>query len=247
MIVFYFTLKFVRFQDEENNELILDINTYDNPTCFELGYLEQLRNGSGLYNEPFQASVRRYVIPLISHLSHDIPQGTNLVVNGCAKRNGKTITIYSDEIVGKGLEMIGFHPAFQGKNYTYGYGASINAEGPFEKSIAKINFKTKETLLWRAGEHILVGEAIFVPSKVTNEYSIAYENNNNCTKKTNHGSTLESEDEGYLIVPSMDTREDYPDHIYFLNAKTMKEVGRVKFNMRVPPALHGHYLPSSSK
>jgi torulene dioxygenase len=238
---FFFLHIINTFHDEERNELVLDISAYDDPSVFELQYVEKLRSGTGLYDASVQASIRRYALPLIPP-NPEVPEETNLSAHGIAKRCGKTVTLYPVEVAGRGLEMVSIHPAFQGKDYTFGYGASITAKGYFEKSVAKVNVKTKEAILWSANEHTLLGEAIFVPdpSKFNAYHN---NNNNNNNNRTTGDAGFEGEDDGYLIVPSLDVREGTTDYIYFLNAKTMEEVGRAKFSIRLPPALHGHYLP----
>ena len=173
-------------------------------------------------------------MPIVESLNpKEIPENTNLSPLGRAERHGKQIVVYPEIMVGKGLEMVALNPRHLGYYYEFGYAASMTGRSFFEGSCTKINFRTKEVEVWRPNKHTIVGECAFIPRMNRAQHNTAAR----CT---------EDEDDGYLIVPTLDLRDEYPDYIYFLNAKTMEEVGRVKFDVRLIPSLHGHYLPADT-
>jgi len=249
--VFYFIHIINCYEDDDNQELILDISTYDDPSILDNQFLKKLRTECSFYDSGFQASIQRFVIPL-KNVDTGIPEGTNLNINGYATRKDKTIIIHGEEIAGKGLEMITLNNLCIGRPYIFAYGTSLTAQSEFTKSVVKVNMETKQTLLWSAGESMIFGEVMFIPLKreACRSFPEMTDINNNGKlgrqrSETGNNNGVEfdrDEDEGYLIVPSMDIRKGYPDYMFFLNAKTMEEVGRVTFNMRIPPAFHGHFL-----
>jgi carotenoid cleavage dioxygenase-like enzyme len=250
--VFYFIHIINCYEDEENEEIILDISTYDDPAILDNQFIKKLRTECSFYDEDCQASIRRFVIPL--NVDTGTPEGKNLTINGYATRQDKTVIIHGDIIAPKGMEMLTLNQFHIGRPYAFAYGTSLTARCQFAKSIVKVNFRTKELLTWNAGENMIFGEVRFVPRISMKQFALNYPTihdikkgkTGSIIKEMNNNQGLvfdEAEDDGFLIVPSMDLRESYPDFIFFLNAKTMEEVGRVTFNMRIPPAFHGHFVP----
>ena len=94
-------------------------------------------------------------------------------------------------------------------------------KGPFANSVTKVNMETGEILAWHAGDEFChPAEALFIPRTSTS------------------GSASEAEDDGVVVASVTNVNPDQKDFLVFLEAQTMKEIGRAHFDESIPFASH---------
>ncbi len=88
--------------------------------------------------------------------------------------------------------------------------------------MTKVNVETGEILAWHAGDEFShPAEAVFIPR--TSGTSV---------------SASEAEDDGVVVASVTNVNPDLKDFLVFLEARTMKELGRAHFDESIPFASH---------
>ena len=98
----------------------------------------------------------------------------------------------------------------------------------FTNSICKVDKEKKETTLWRDTDFYYPGEVIFIPNP-----------------------NGKDEDDGILIsacsnIENGSDESSSKDFLLFVDAKTMKELGRAKFKAHIPQVnvdFYNNYFP----
>jgi len=219
----FFFLHFINCY-EENNHLVIDVNAYPSIGVLESMFLAKLRNG--IVDVPDQPCAVRYVIPLVENVG-DWAEGMNLVdlkTEATAVRVGSGVVLTCEELAEKGFELPMINYKVMGKRYSYIYATGSVAPGFYQSAIGKIDVRKRETVMWRESSAYYPGEPMFVPNP--------------------HGSG--AEDDGVLISCVTDTTRGANDFVLFLDARSMKELGRAQFKAHIPQALHGIFLENSA-
>ena len=228
----FFFLHFINCY-EDNNQIVIDINAYPNPSLLEEMTMSKLRSGHYCNgDESFTSSkpcAQRFVVPLVSGDLKDVPENINLVEvksDAVAVRKGNQIILLPEVLTETGLEFPNINKNFQSRKYEYFWATGWNllsagSPGYFENSICKINIKKKESILWRDGNYHFPGEPYFIPNPKA-------------------GSA--EEDDGVIISTVTDSRRNANDFLLFLDGKTMKELGRAQFKAHIPQQIHGMFL-----
>ncbi|CAG7716213.1 unnamed protein product [Allacma fusca] len=207
---------------EDDGQVVVDLASYRNPDSLKDMNLTKVRNGD--LSQDSQASAHRYVIPVITELK-DAPENVDLVAiksTASAVRQGNEIILTPEALTLKGFEMPVINNKFVGKKHKYFYAAG-NMDSSLSHTICKCDTKkTSSSLVWRESDYYFPGEPVFIP-------------NPNAT----------AEDDGVIVCGVTDSRHDSSDFLLFLDAKTFKELGRVKFRQHIPLAFHGIFLPQS--
>jgi torulene dioxygenase len=145
-----------------------------------------------------------------------------MVVTGEAtavRRESKILM--SPEILTKesgGLEFPAINPRFQGKKYDFFWATGANSVMKYENCLCKTSVKDKKTICWKDDNCTIPGEPKFVPNPKS-----------------------DAEDDG-VILSTVSTTKANSDFVVVLDAKTMKELGRVEFKTPIPQAIHGLFL-----
>lgn len=162
-----------------------------------------------------------YVIPLLD--LEEVEEGANCITalksGATAVKKGKQLVLTPEVITERGLELPTINRKFLSKKTSFYYATGSASKGYFENAVCKVHASKKETILWRESEHYCLGEPLFV-----------------------HNPNATSEDDGVLITAVVDNRENTKDFLLFLDAKTMKELGRAYFKEEIPAAVHGIWL-----
>ncbi|CAG7659415.1 unnamed protein product [Allacma fusca] len=205
---------------EENGQVVLQLSIFDSPEVLFSQYLERLRR-----NASEDDSIRAYGVKFVIPVNNVETEGEELVTIGnttaSASRQGKTVILKPEIVTGKGLELPAVNESFKRKKNRYYWASGLTSETEFRNCICKVDTETKETKLWRKDAQVF-GEPVYIPRP---------------------GST--KEDDGVLMVPMTDTRDQYPDCLYFLEADTMELMGKASFPIRVPPSIHGLFIEGS--
>lgn len=214
---------------EDNGQVVVNLSRYDSPEVLDTQDLTVLREG-GIDGDETRASGTQYVVPIDIDMSN-VSEGVNLVTvpntNATAYKQGTQIILTPDEITGKGLEFPAINKKFQARKNRYYYASGLTSLAEFRNSVAKVDIQEKKCIVWRDDSNQVVGEPVFVPNP-----DLDYED-------------PESEDDGVLICPVTDFREDASDLLVFLDPKTMKELARAEFkNCQIPPSIHGLFVGS---
>jgi carotenoid cleavage dioxygenase-like enzyme len=210
---------------EINDHIILDITTFPNANSIttELN-LEKLRRMSIDASGADHPSGERFVIPLVD--LEDCKEGENMVgikSEATAVRRGKQLVLTAETVTEKGLELPVINKKFLSKKTSFYYATGSASKGYFENSVCKVHASKKETILWRESEHYYLGEPMFVQAP-----------------------NSQSEDDGVLISAVTDNRENTEDFLLFLDAKTMKELGRAYFKDEISYSVHGIFIEDES-
>jgi len=213
---------------EKDDQITIDVISYDSPSVLETLIISKFREQN--YEDCDHPYTQRFIIPLKVDDIKAVPEDTNLVTvnttspstSVCkAIRKGNQIILTAEIITEiKGAELPSFNKKLMGKPYTYYYAAGTYNPSYYSHGICKVNVNTKEIVEYKM-ESGFPGEPLFIP-------------NPNGT----------DEDDGILISPVTNYIVGMDDFLLFLDAKTMKEIGRATFKNKIPPALHGIYLPS---
>lgn len=204
---------------EHNDHLVIDITTFPNTNALTKKMdLAKLRRLS--IDDADNPVGERYIIPLVD--LDDFPEGSNCIALNTGakaiKKNGKLV-ISPEVITERGLELPTINRRFLSKKTSFYYATGSASKGFFENAVCKVHASKKETILWRESEHYCLGEPIFVQKP-------------NAT----------AEDDGVLITAVVDNRANTKDFLLFLDAKTMKELGRAYFKEEIPAAVHGIWI-----
>jgi carotenoid cleavage dioxygenase-like enzyme len=205
---------------EVNDHIVIDMTTFPNANSVNKLNLNKLRRMS--IDDSDNSRGERYVIPLVD--LDDIPEGVNqvsLVSDAKAIKVGKQLVITPETITEKGLELPVINKRFLAKKTSFYWATGSAQKGFFENALGKVHASKKETILWRESEHYFIGEPMFVPNP-----------------------NSKSEDDGVLLAAVVDNRDDHNDFLLFLDAKTMKELGRAEFKSEIPQAVHGIWMPA---
>eukprot|EP00095_Tigriopus_kingsejongensis_P007905 snap_masked-scaffold132_size323655-processed-gene-2.5 protein:Tk07905 transcript:snap_masked-scaffold132_size323655-processed-gene-2.5-mRNA-1 annotation:"-carotene 9 -oxygenase" len=219
---FFFLNHINTFEDGKGN-LVADLLTYDSPDLLQQLYLEKLKGGK--FEIKDESKIQRFVIPL----QGDQKEGENLVSGhgkASAVREGNIIWLEPNTILEEsGCEHPSINPVHKGKPYKFSYVIgwmnSVN-RGFFANAITKVNMDTGETVCWKEEEFCHPAEAMFIPKPAQNE----------------GGSMFE--DDGIIMASVTDVREDHKDFIVFLDARTMAETARAKFDDTIAFASHAY-------
>jgi len=223
----FFFLNFINcFEEGENGNLIVDLVSYESPQILENMYLDKLRQGK--FENDDKSAIHRYILPLgitdkvEGNLlnSADYPK-----TKASATFEKKTVILEPHPLMNeRGCEHPSINRKFVGKKYVFAYVIgwleSVN-KGPFANSVTKVNMDTGEILAWHAGDEFChPAEAVFIPRTSTS------------------GSASEAEDDGVVVASVTNVNPDQKDFLVFLEAQTMKEIGRAHFDESIPFASH---------
>lgn len=208
--------------------MVVTLSRYDNPEVLETQNLSVLRGG-GTDAENTRACGATFVIPIDVDVS-SVSEGVNLVTvpgtNATAYKQGSQIILVPDSLTAKGLEFPVINKKFLGRKHRYYYASGLTSIADFKNAVVKVDVQEKKTLCWRGSSDQIIGEPVFAPNP-----DLDYED-------------AESEDDGVLICPVTDFREEASDLIVFVDPKTMKELARAEFKTQIPPAIHGLFVQS---
>lgn len=214
---------------EDNGQVVVTLSRYDSPEVLETQNLSFLREGGKDFDDT-RACGHQYVVPIDIQNTNSVTEGVNLVKvpgsNATAYRQSNQIILTPDIVTEKGLEFPAINKKFVGRKNRYYYASGLTSLGEFKNAVAKVDAAEKEILCWRGEENQIVGEPVFVPHP-----DFDYED-------------PEMEDEGMLLCPVTDYRDEAVDLLVFINPKTMKEVARAEFTTQIPPSIHGLFVPS---
>lgn len=206
---------------EHNDHIVIDITTFPNTNALTKKMdLAKLRRLS--IDDADNPVGERYVIPLVD--LEDVTEGSNCITalksGATAIKKGKQLVLTPEVITERGLELPTINRRFLSKKTSFYYATGSATKGFFENAVCKVHASKKETILWRESEHYMLGEPQFIqnPSATT-------------------------EDDGVLITAVVDNQENTKDFLLFLDAKTMKELGRAYFKEEIPSAVHGIWIP----
>lgn len=186
--------------------------------------LSKLRSGAPNESSKPCASAQRFVVPMLSAELElkDVPEKVNLVEvksSAVAIRKGSKIVLTPEILTEPGLEFPMINQDLKGRKHVYFWAMGSTGSGYFENSICKVDTKRKNILLWRDGPTNFPGEPTFVPNPKSVE-----------------------EDDGVIISAVTDVKKNANDFLIFLEAKTMKELGRAEFKSHIPLAIHGLFV-----
>jgi len=206
---------------EENNELVVDIISYDSPNMLESLYMNKLRANN--QEDVDLSCVQRYTIPLVEDVKL-VAENVELLQNKksvcSAVRKGNRIVLRGSNVTERGIEMPTINKSFCGKKYRYVYAAGTFNASDYCHTITKTDLQTGDTVTWKENEFFYPGEPLFVA------------NPRGC-----------DEDDGVVISAVTDSRAGFDDYLIFLDAKTMEEIARAEFKSHVPSALHAVFIP----
>lgn len=136
--------------------------------------------------------------------------------------NGSLITHTAEvdfalDFKGANIELPRINEKYSGQAYRYAYGIHIEKPGYFTDSIVKIDTETQDVKVWSPSTNHLPSEPIFVAAP-----------------------DAECEDDGVLLTVAMDA-EARKSSLVFIDAKTMKELGRAKMPIVMGYGFHGVY------
>jgi len=208
---------------EENDQIVIDVNSYESPSVMETLVIAKFRKE--IFEDCDHPYAQRFVIPLAD--VSKVQENENLVkVNGksTAVRKGNQIILTPEILTDiKGAELQSFNKKCNGKKYTYYYTAGTYNPSHYSHSICKVNVETKEMILWKENDYIYPGEPYFIPKPDGTD-----------------------EDDGVVISAVADMRKEAKDYLLVLDAKTLTELGRATFeDVTLPCALHGIFIPSA--
>ncbi|CAG7830593.1 unnamed protein product [Allacma fusca] len=209
---------------EMNNQIVLDITTFPDPTILNSLDMGKLRRGE-FETEPTSVA-QRFVLPIVD--VKEVAEGVNLVnmtgttvkTEAKAVRQGNKIIVTPDTMTEKGLELPVINRRFLTKKTSYFYATGSVAKGYFENSLCKVHTTKKETFLFKDSDTYYFGEPTFVANP-----------------------EAKTEDDGILITAVTDIREGSNDFLVFVDARNMEEIARAEFKHDIPQALHGIFLP----
>jgi len=221
----FFFWHIINCYETEDNQIVVDINAYPDASVVDTMMIANLRKAIITESKPSQPV--RYIVPLDSLVSNDLPQeNQNLVklpnCDATATRKGNTVTltphILSDQ---KGMELPAINRNFIGKKYDFFYGSTCFNDSLFTSAVGKTSISKKETKFWRSTYYEFPGEPTFVPNPEAEETD---------------------EDNGVLLSAVTDVRDDTEDYLLILDAKNLTELARANFKASVPQGLHGTFL-----
>jgi hypothetical protein len=196
---------------------VIDLNAYASPAVLESLYLKKLRSGeSSEMTEVDPSSVQRFILPLIKPAAFvSLPEGTNLIKfqksASAAIRKGSQIILSPEILTEPGLELPVINQEYLSRRNSYFYATGTIARNFFTNAICKVNTESKETFLWRDSPTHYPGEVIFIPRP---------------------GGT--AEDDGILISACSNTEAGSKDFLLFVDATSMREIGRAEFEAEIP-------------
>ncbi|XP_042886627.1 carotenoid isomerooxygenase-like [Penaeus japonicus] len=208
---------------EQDNHVVIDVDTYKKPELLYAFYVKNLRRGSVLGSELDRGCVKRVVVPL------DVPEKvapeTNLVRLAGSKATARkqkdgSLLLTPDTFTNCVYEVPTLHPQHASRKYRYFYGNSgdmtVNAG-----KVGKVDFDSREVKEWHE-EEVYANVTCFVPRP---------------------GAT--AEDDGVLLVTAVHSTDRRKTSLVVLDAADMKEMGRVEFMTPsdVPKSLHGLFIP----
>lgn len=207
---------------EDDGHIVINVSIFDSPEVIMIQYLERLR-GQAPEDDNKRAYGAKFVIPL--NVPRDVPENQELVKlndTACsAMRKGKQIVCRVEIVSEKGLELPAINKNFLRKKNQFYWATGLTSETTFANAICKVDILNKDVKMWSRDDHVF-GEPVFIPRPGATE-----------------------EDDGIIMVPMTDNRDDKPDSIFFFSASTMEEIGRAVFPVRIPPSLHGLFLQKS--
>lgn len=207
---------------------MVTLSRYDSPEVLETQDLSILRQG-GTDGDDTRACGHQYIIPIDVDVNN-VSEGVNLVKvsnsNATAYKQGAQVILTPDVLTGKGLEFPAINKKFLGRKHRYYYASGLTSLAEYRNAVVKVDMEEKKAICWRDNENQVVGEPVFVPNPDAD-----YEH-------------AESEDNGVLICPVTDYRDEACDLLVFIDAKTMTLIAKCNFKGQLPPSIHGVFMPS---
>ncbi|KFM61269.1 Beta,beta-carotene 15,15'-monooxygenase, partial [Stegodyphus mimosarum] len=215
---------------EEDEHLVVDMCCYDEGEVINSLYvkaLEELFSNPKLPSYPFVSRGKRYVLPL-RKFGDNIDEKQNLVslLNSEAKAyrlSGGSIFLQPETLSGSDPwcpELPRINYDYNGRKYKYYYALARKDETVDNVHLVKVDTVSRTTISW-SEENVVPSEPVFIaePNSV-------------------------NEDSGVILTSLLYKDDETKVSMLVLNAKTMKEIGRVTFatNASVPGDFHGTFI-----
>nr|CAD7446287.1 unnamed protein product [Timema bartmani] len=224
----FFYLHIINQYEEENN-IILDICTYRDPSMLDCMYAESLKNiqKNPDYAKMFRGRPLRFVLPFADPTNnHSVDENSGLL---CSTQtiiyhlNNKQIFVKPELLCDLGCETPKLHyEKHMGRSYRYFYAISSDVDAENPGTLIKVDTVNKTWKTWNE-KNIFPSEPIFVPAPEP-----------------------KSEDDG-VILSSLVWGKGLENQVgvIILDAITWKELARAEFTTpsAVPKCLHGWFTP----
>ncbi|RKO93359.1 retinal pigment epithelial membrane protein-domain-containing protein [Blyttiomyces helicus] len=223
-----FALHVVNSFEEEDGSVCIDLNCYEDDEILRCFSLKNLRT-SGMPPLP-PAIVRRYVLLKIPEAAAIYKiQKTTLPDANYTHRSDHT------------LEYPRINPRFKGIPYRFAWGISVSADSRDKEnviwdSIVKADCIAKKKVEWKE-DGCYPGEPIMIPSPA----STRSESSGTLASVATSVADAEKEDEGMVLSVVLDSKRNN-SFLLFLDAASMKEVGRAEVPAAIPFGFHGGYF-----
>jgi carotenoid cleavage dioxygenase-like enzyme len=212
---------------ELGDNLVIDVFCMPNFNLVENQTIVNLRGGYKP-RDCDSPTLNRFVIPLIASDIKKCSDAVSNLISGFnttakAYKSDNKIILEPELLSSTRMEFSTINKTLLGRPLRYVWSSGAFSVSIHHHKIFKFDIETKNTLSWEGKEYQFVGEPTFVPSPEAND---------------------EDEDEGILInvVTNMEDVDGELDFVLFLDAKTLRELGRAYFKADIPAALHGVYL-----
>jgi len=203
---------------EEGDRLVVDITMYPSPAVLFKFTIHSLRKPGDTYLQDISQAAR-FIIPVVHNIKN-VESGVNLSCDSeaTAERHGDIIILKPKLLAPPGFEFATINTRFSSKCYNHMYVTGVYDYNHYMNALSKIDVRTGINLNWSDNEWCYPGEPCFVADP---------------------SADPDDEDAGILISAVTDAREDHPDYMVILDAKTMNEVARAEVDAHVPQGLHG--------
>merc|ERR1712106_117779 len=212
---------------EDNDHVVIDICSYDNPAMMDCMFLSKLQfaQSNADYAKLFRGRPKRYVLPLKPVLGDCQNQVKLDYTVACAHSLSSTcVSVQPSLICQVGCETPAIHyKKYNGKKYQYFYAITSDVDAENAGKLMKIDTNTGKVTIWQE-ENTYCSEPVFIPAP---------------------GSM--AEDDG-VIICSIIWGKPHVNMagVVFLNAGDLSLIAKVHFKLvgPVPKPLHGCFLPS---
>ncbi|CAL8110496.1 unnamed protein product [Orchesella dallaii] len=208
---------------EREEQIVLDIIAYPNPSCLEKFTLTALRQNE--FNNNDLSQTYRYVIPLVRFVV-DITEDENLITipefEGSAVRRGDAVVLKPQSMAEPGLELPTINPRYTGRHHRFFYASGTFDTGYYKNAACKMDIETGKMALYKTGSRTeYCGEPTFIPKPDINT----------------------DEDDGVVLIPVSSGDITKPDYLAILDSKSFQELARAEFDTKFVQCLHGTFVP----
>ncbi|GIX83477.1 beta,beta-carotene 9',10'-oxygenase [Caerostris darwini] len=219
---------------EEDNHLIVDMCVYEQGEVVKTLYikaLEDLFNNPKKYSEPFVSRGKRFILPL--NMDEKKKDDENLITLSNTEATAvqqpdgsiylKPEILTASEPWSPELPRINYD--YNGRKYKYFYAMARN-ETLERTHLIKVDVTTQKTISW-SEKGAIPSEPVFISES---------------------GLDDQAEDSGILIASLLFQTDETKVAMVVLDARTMKEIGRVTFKTEssVPGDFHGTFIPRTN-